>query len=378
MPRWHVHSEAWMQRMIALLQDRIACVISDNAARSWNGIIPTVRLKSPHNVYIRKFLTWRNLQHWHRSYAKHKIGRIVNRLPNPVVFCQYLDYALTIRALFPKTKLAWVVHCHGVDFAWKGYSETPPFRRLHDDDYPRRVRGLAEQSIFIANSEFCRGQLLDIGVPEENIRLKYFGIDSPAEFDGKRNSDDNEPIRILFVGRLFDAKGPDLTIQAFVRACERGLNAELIMAGDGPLRVTCELLARRSPFPDKISILGWVEQDSVQKLYKDCDIFTAHNCRGTITHREEAFGVSILEAMAAGLPVITGRSGGVTESIVDGETGILFEPGDVDAHADALLLLASDGKTRERLGAAGWKRARENFSLDQERTTLLNILDECV
>ncbi|MCH8923254.1 MAG: glycosyltransferase, partial [Planctomycetes bacterium] len=69
-----------------------------------------------------------------------------------------------------------------------------------------------------------------------------------------------------------------------------------------------------------------------ERLRAEADIFTAHNCTGPITRQEEAFGVSIVEAMAAGLPVVSGRSGSLPEIVEDRVDGILVEPGDREAH----------------------------------------------
>jgi glycosyltransferase involved in cell wall biosynthesis len=74
----------------------------------------------------------------------------------------------------------------------------------------------------------------------------------------------------------------------------------------------------------------------------------------------------MVEAMAAGLPVVSGESGSLPEIVTDGVEGFLIPPGDVDAHADALLRLARDPDLRARMGMAGWARVRKDFSLDAE------------
>ena len=87
-------------------------------------------------------------------------------------------------------------------------------------------------------------------------------------------------------------------------------------------------------------------------------------------------GVALIEAMAQALPVVTGRSGAVSESVIDGETGILFEPGDVDAHAEALRSLVLDKPLRLAFGHAGWDRAKTSFSVAKEKKSLTAILEE--
>ena len=74
------------------------------------------------------------------------------------------------------------------------------------------------------------------------------------------------------------------------------------------------------------------------------------------------------------MPVVGTRSGGVVETVVDGVTGVLVEPGDEAAQAAALLRLASDAELRRRMGAAAWQRARDCFSVERETAQLLEIL----
>jgi len=121
-------------------------------------------------------------------------------------------------------------------------------------------------------------------------------------------------------------------------------------------------------------ILGSVDAVAGDRLRMNADLFTAHNRTGPLSRQEEAYGVSIVEAMASALPVVTGRSGGVEETVVHGETGILLTSGDVEAHAEAFLQLADNPKLRHQMGEAGWCRAKNHFSWEQERDTLRKIM----
>ena len=131
--------------------------------------------------------------------------------------------------------------------------------------------------------------------------------------------------------------------------------------GDGYMLPFCRLLRERSPVRERIRLSGAVSHERALAEMRAADLFTLHNQRGPLTNQEEAFGVSLLEAMAAGLPVVTGRNGGVEEIVLDGETGLLFEPGDIDAHATALLRLCRNGQERHAMGAAGRERVASCF-----------------
>lgn len=99
------------------------------------------------------------------------------------------------------------------------------------------------------------------------------------------------------------------------------------------------------------------ERDDVPELLSSSSVFV-------LSSSSEALPVSVLEAMAAGLPVVATRVGGVPELVVDGETGFLVPPSDAAALAAALQRLLDDPELRARLGAAGRARAEEHFALD--------------
>jgi phosphatidylinositol alpha-1,6-mannosyltransferase len=118
-----------------------------------------------------------------------------------------------------------------------------------------------------------------------------------------------------------------------------------------------------------------VNRDEAAELIAKADIFTVHLNKGVLTNREEAFGVVFIEAMAAGLPIVAGNSGAITETVIDGKTGILFEPEDVSGQAAALFKLGTDLDMRNRMGKEAWLLAKERFSMDQEKTKLRRILN---
>ena len=125
---------------------------------------------------------------------------------------------------------------------------------------------------------------------------------------------------------------------------------------------------------NSITIHGSANREKALEFFRSADIFTAHNKMSSKTRQEEAFGVSIIEAMAFGIPVTTGASGGVIETVLHRETGILFNPGDVRAHANALYEIYRDSDLRARLGSNGRRRAVQKFSSKQDKKALHNIL----
>ncbi len=373
-PNWSAPSEVWIARQIQALDGHLVAIGAGDAPPGRRGgRIPALRLANEPAPLWQRVARRAGLRVAPvPTTAADVVRRAVADEAVAVVLVHYLDFALRFEHVWRDTDKPVFVHSHGYDTEWDYRRREPPHEPYFPPEYPAAVRRLSERAVLIANSQCVRRRLLDIGVPAERVVLQYYGIPSPATCPvrGRRSRD----VRVLYLGRLVDCKGPDLVIRAFERACAAGLEGRLTLAGDGPLRGECEQLIRQSPLADRIRMIGAVDEAAADRLRGEADLFTAHNRRGPVTRQEESFGVAVVEAMAAGLPVVTGRSGGVCETVVDGETGYLIEPGDVAAHAAALLRLGRDPELRRRMGTAGWRRAREMFDCEQRWAELRRLL----
>lgn len=140
---------------------------------------------------------------------------------------------------------------------------------------------------------------------------------------------------ILFVGRLVEIKG----VQYLIRAMER-VDALLVVVGDGPLRENLEEEARQ--YGERIIFMGAKSHQQLAEIYASADIFVAPSITSD-NGGQEGFGLTILEAMASGLPVVASRTGGIVDLIEDGKDGILVEERNVSALSEAInKLLCSD------------------------------------
>ena len=154
---------------------------------------------------------------------------------------------------------------------------------------------------------------------------------------------------ILGIGRIVPQKGFDLLIKAYAQA--NIPSHDLIIAGDGPERASLEQLATASGTADSIHFVGRADRPQTVALFKGAS-FVALPSRA-----DEGLPVVSVEAMAAGKAIIGTRVGGVPESIVDNETGLIVPREDVNALAQALTRLSTDATLREQLGRAGSQRA---------------------
>jgi phosphatidylinositol alpha-1,6-mannosyltransferase len=172
--------------------------------------------------------------------------------------------------------------------------------------------------------------------------------------------DPDRPL-VLGVSRLVPRKGFDVLIDAVA-----GLpDVQLAIAGGGRDRQRLETHAERRGVTERVTFLGRVpDDDTFPRLYACADVF-AMPCRERWGGLEaEGFGIVFLEAAAAGVPAVAGRSGGSHEAVVDGETGFVVESRALDVRA-ALGALLADEPLRARMGTAARTRAVEEFAYER-------------
>ena len=163
---------------------------------------------------------------------------------------------------------------------------------------------------------------------------------------------------ILFtVGRLVKRKGQDRVIEAMQKLREIIPNLYYYIAGTGKDETYLKNLAKNN---SHVKFLGAIDDAEKDLWLKNCDIFimSSRDINGDV----EGFGIVYLEAALAGKPVIAGRSGGVSDAVVDYETGILVEPDNVDSIQDAIKELHRNFDLRQELGNNAMKRAISSFS----------------
>jgi glycosyltransferase involved in cell wall biosynthesis len=162
-----------------------------------------------------------------------------------------------------------------------------------------------------------------------------------------------EPL-FAFVGRLDHQKGIDILLSAMSHLGARGCPRRLIVAGDGPRRRLVENFIDRGEGGRSCRYLGFV--DDVRALLSAVDVLV-------MPSRWEGFGLVAAEAMAAGLPVIGTRVAGLSEVVVDGQTGVLVDREDVVGLAETISRLAEDAELRGRLGDAGRERVAREYPI---------------
>lgn len=175
----------------------------------------------------------------------------------------------------------------------------------------------------------------------------------------------DKQIKLVFLGRLYPDKGWNFTLSAF-RLVAQKIDLDrlaIIIMGDGPMRQ--EIAAKLGELTPHIHFLGRVSPENVPSVLVNCDLHVT-------TSEKETRGLTILEALAAGIPVLAPRAGGVMENIEAGKNGFLFTPQDKEDFASKLQTLIDDKALRKQMGTYG-KKMVERYSWDNSIRNLIEI-----
>jgi len=218
-------------------------------------------------------------------------------------------------------------HLSGRPFSFR--SHTAPNPQL-------LVEKLRRAAVVLAISEHDRDELL-AAAPGANVVLSPLGIPIPPTVE-----------RVVSVGSLIEKKGHDVLIEACARLRAEGLDVRCEIAGAGHLRAKLSGLIERLGVQDAVRLLGPLSRDEVLDRVASASVFALAAVPSKIG--VDGVPIALIEAMAVGTPPVSTALSGIPELVRDGETGLLVEPGDVTALADALRRLLTDENLRTRLG----------------------------
>jgi glycosyltransferase involved in cell wall biosynthesis len=215
------------------------------------------------------------------------------------------------------------------------------------------IKGLNQSSQVIANSTFTKNEMITLGIDPKKITIikvppNFVEIETDTENikTFRKKFTDSESKIILFVGRLVELKGVEYLIKSLIEL--KNTKAHLIVAGDGPLKKDLEKLTTTLDLEDKVTFFGRSDKQQLGLLHSISDVFV---CPSIIDSQgaTEGLGLVIPEAMKSGLPVIASAVGGIPDTVKNEENGLLVDPKNSLAIADAIERILSDKKLTERL-----------------------------
>jgi L-malate glycosyltransferase len=268
-----------------------------------------------------------------------------------------------------------IVHAHdphGVAMAALALSMStqlakPPLIAQRRVDFRIRGNSLSrwkyrQVDCFICSSEAIRELLIQEGVPPQRVVTVHEGVDlhrvakaPPVNLHEELWLPHNAPV-VGNIAALVPHKGQKHLVEAAALVVQKVPDARFVIAGEGELRESLERQIREHHLEKHVFLTGF--RPDVLSVLKAFDIFVMSSVM-------EGLGTSLLDAMAAGKPIVGTRAGGIPEVIADGETGFLVEPRDHQAMAGAIVRLLEDEALRRRMGDAGLARARALFSAER-------------
>jgi colanic acid/amylovoran biosynthesis glycosyltransferase len=204
--------------------------------------------------------------------------------------------------------------------------------------------------LFCTPSHYLAGRLIRLGCPQERLMIQRIGLPT-APLSRLPLTRGTRPLKLLSVGRLVEAKGYAVAIEAVSKL--RG-DVEYCIIGDGSKRVKLTKLITELGVEQRVRLLGYMKREDVFQMMAESDIYICPSLR-------ESFGVANLEASFFQLPVVASSIGGIPEVVQDGVTGLLVPPADVGALVNALDYLINHPESRQRMGEAGRRFVEAHF-----------------
>ena len=275
---------------------------------------------------------------------------------------------------------------NGIPFFTPLYSQKPKFlliHHIHHEVFNRYLKfPFSHLAIFLETklmpfiyrnekivtvSESSRGEIAKIlGNTSKLVDVIYPGVDIKLFKKGVKTKTPT----LLYLGRLKPYKNVEVLINSFKNISGKFPTAKLLIAGWGDFGYfeTLKKLTLKLKLQKKIVFLGKVSEESKMKLLSSSWIFLQPSM-------VEGWGITVIEANASGTPVIASDVNGLRDSVLNGETGLLVSPDSKKAIEDAVILLLSDKKLREKLSIAAYEWA-QNFTWDESNKKFLKLIED--
>ncbi|MDZ4701328.1 MAG: glycosyltransferase [Rhodothermales bacterium] len=280
----------------------------------------------------------------------------------------FLDYGTSAALLAPFLRsmgIPYVLQVHAFDVTCAFASERYKSAFLEASAHSQGI---------IVVSEHMRRLLVLAGVDPRLIHTVRLGISpdaiTPMPWDQRRQ----QPPTVIHLGRLTEKKHPIALVHAFALVHRAIPNARLEIIGDGPLRAEVEHRIRSLGIADAVTLHGALGREHSFPIMNRGQVFAQHSVT-SISGDQEGFPVSPAEAAMFELPVVTTAHSGLTENIVDGETGFLVQEHNYEAMAERIIHLLQHPEVAEQMGKAGRRRILAMCRPEERADRIFALLD---
>lgn len=262
-------------------------------------------------------------------------------------------------------QLPLIVHFHGFDVSVRDVLE----------EYKDRYKALFSYSKYIlAVSHTMVNELIKLGSEPGKIVYNPYGPnDSFFKLSGSKDN-----MVFVAVGRFVMKKAPHYTIFAFEQVVRKFSQAKLIFIGGGQdLFYTCKDIVDYLKLNGNVTFVGIADHGLIAQYLQTSMAFVQHSMVSP-SGDSEGTPVAILEAGAAGLPVIATKHAGITEAVIDSETGFLVDEGDYEAMAQKMIYLCENMDRAIEMGQNARAHIRKNYSLDMHVSRINNLVEKTI
>jgi colanic acid/amylovoran biosynthesis glycosyltransferase len=243
----------------------------------------------------------------------------------------------------------------------------------------RRFRRLfAEGELFLAEGPCMGDRLVDLGCSPDRVRVQRLGVDvARIPFRSQEARAGGDPV-VLMCATFREKKGHVYGLRAFARIRDAHPTARMRVIGDGPLRSEIQAEIDRLNLGDCVDLLGMQPRSVWLEELGQATVLLCPSVTASDGDTEGGAPVVLIEAMAAGVPVVSSRHADIPEVVPDGECGLLFGERDVEGLSEGLQALLEYGPERTRMGRAGRSHVEANHNLPVQAELLEGIYDEVV
>ncbi len=337
----------------------------------WNSILKRINHKKIINFHKDLYTIFKcviGLNIYHFFYVSQMLVNVIQAgVHNQIYICgTVMPVGLCALILKIFTGIPFVVIAHGAEILkWKKLGK---IWRICTNIYTKADH-------IIANSQYTKQLLIDSGFDSEKITIIHPGVDCGRFSEKKyplKPRLKSDRIILVSVGHLVDRKGFDTIIKALPLIHNTYPNAEYWIVGNGPYKIRLLSLAKKYQIQKHLRLFENMSDTELTSMLPSCDIFLMPS--RIIGDSVEGFGIVFIEANAAGLPVIGGNTGGIPDAIIDGVTGYLVDPENINEIADKVLTLLNFVALYKKIGEAGRHRAIEYFSWDKSTCLTKQLL----
>ena len=338
-----------------------------------------------------------------RERVKHAAPHLIKcLLKTPELAFEVLDvdeYGIEARSLSALYRLSIflsvakkydILHAHfgpmGNTFRFaRSFFNAPLIVSFHGYDFcvvPRQQglqiynRLFSTADVFLANSEYTRNRLVELGCPLKKILNLSVGLNLD-EFKFRERHIGNDDIYLLSIARLVEKKGLEYSIRAVAKVIKKYPKLKYVIVGDGPLMEKLKKLIGEMQANDHIQLVGVLPSNKIAEMMGEAHIFllpsvTAEN------GDQEGQGLVLQEAQASGLPIIATNHGPFSEGLINGKSGFLVPERDVDSLVQRLCELIEQPDIREQMGKAGRAYVEKKYNIVMLNNQLVEIYERAI